>query len=212
MALPPSSRYPTLHWVSHLSGSLTQLQSFPPLCFSLNCTSPSIRLLSLSCFSHHCCHCLSRPSSHPILPKPLLSLVCMVPRCRHCCYYLLLSPVMPLSLVVLAVPELLPIIAATVTSTAVKASSVATTITVTCCWGDCCSPPCSCCCCQHCCLPSPIAAKALLLSSLFAHAVFCCQYHCRYTATCLHLLKPSGDLERLVRIHFIFAMFNLLLN
>ena len=143
-----------------------------------------------------------------MLPKPLLSLVSAVPRHRHCCCRLLLSPVMPLSLVLVAVPVLLPIIAATVTSTAIKASAVATAITVTCCWGDCCSPPCSCCCCQHCCLLLPIAAKALLLSSLFAHAVFCCQYHRRYTATCLCLLKPSGNLERLVRIHFIFAMFN----
>ena len=103
---------------------------------------------------------------------------------------------------------LFPIIAATVTSTAIKASAVATTITVTCCWGDCCGPSCSYCCCQHCCVPSPIAAKALVLSSLLAPSVFCCQYHSRSTATHLHLLKTSGDLERLARIQFIFAMFN----
>ena len=97
------------------------LRSHPPLGFSiyrthaLYCTFPSIVLLPPSRsasilllpplrFSLHCCHCLSRPSSHPMLPKPLLSLVSAVPRRCHCCCCLSLSPVMPLSLVVVTDP------------------------------------------------------------------------------------------------------------
>ena len=59
---------------------------------SLDHTSPSIRLLPLLCFSHHCCHCPSQLYSHPLLPRSLLSLVSAVLRSCHCYCCLLLPP------------------------------------------------------------------------------------------------------------------------
>ena len=111
----PIHHAPTLHQVSSFITLTPSIALFPPLCFSLHCAlppscfslhgaSPSIVLFPPLHFSLHCCHCLSRPSSHPMLPKPLLSLVSAVPSHRHCCCCLLLSPITALSLVMVSVP------------------------------------------------------------------------------------------------------------